>query len=107
MATTCETDSSSRYPVVYLLDANWNFEPVRDLVRSLASEGEIEPVILVSVCPVQALQPGYGGTAPARPFQGRRGSAEPPCRFGGLAYASVRERVREPLRRSRDLVMMM
>jgi predicted alpha/beta superfamily hydrolase len=61
-----ETDSGSRYPVVYLLDANWNFEPVRDLVRSLASEGRMEPVILVSVCPVQALQGGYGGTAPAR-----------------------------------------
>jgi len=26
----------------------------------------MEPVILVSVCPVQALQAGYGGTAPAR-----------------------------------------
>jgi predicted alpha/beta superfamily hydrolase len=61
-----ETDSDSRYPVVYLLDANWNFEPVRDLVRSLASEGKMEPVILVSICPVQALQAGYGGTAPAR-----------------------------------------
>ena len=61
-----ETDSGSRYPVVYLLDANWNFEPVRDLVRSLVSEGQMEPVILVSVCPVQALQAGYGGTAPAR-----------------------------------------
>ena len=61
-----ETDSGSRYPVVYLLDANWNFEPVRDLVRSLVSDGQMEPVILVSVCPVQALQGGYGGTAPAR-----------------------------------------
>lgn len=61
-----ETDPASRFPVVYLLDANWNFEPVRDLVRSLVSGGQMEPVILVSVCPVQALQAGYGGTAPAR-----------------------------------------
>jgi hypothetical protein len=35
----------SRGPlVVYLLDANWNFGPVRDLVGSLVSEGQIEPV---------------------------------------------------------------
>lgn len=61
-----ESDSASRYPVVYLLDANWNFEPVRDLIHSLVNEGQMEPAILVSVCPVQALQGGYGGTAPPR-----------------------------------------
>ncbi len=61
-----EAEPGARYPVVYLLDANWNFEPVRDLVGSLVSGGQMEPVILVSLCPIQALQGGYGGTAPAR-----------------------------------------
>jgi predicted alpha/beta superfamily hydrolase len=61
-----EANPGSHYPVVYLRDANWNFAGVRGLVRTLASQGDMEPVILVSICPVQALQDGYGGTAPSR-----------------------------------------
>jgi uncharacterized protein len=61
-----ETGAGMRYPVVYLLDANWNFEGVRGVVTTLAGEGQMEPVILVAICPVQALQPGYNGTSPAR-----------------------------------------
>jgi predicted alpha/beta superfamily hydrolase len=60
------TEADARYPVVYLLDANWNFEPVRGVIATLVSQGQMEPVILVSLCPVQAFQPGYGGTAPSR-----------------------------------------
>ena len=61
-----DTDTAARFPVVYLLDANWNFEPVRTVVATLAAGGQMEPVILVALCPIQALQEGYGGTAPAR-----------------------------------------
>ena len=59
-------DAGAHYPVVYLLDANWNFQAVRDVIGSLVSQGEMQPVILVSMCPIQALQDGYTGTAPAR-----------------------------------------
>jgi predicted alpha/beta superfamily hydrolase len=59
-------DAGVRYPVVYLLDANWNFQAVRGVIGSLVRQGEMQPVILVSMCPIQALQDGYGGTAPAR-----------------------------------------
>ena len=59
-------DAGAHYPVVYLLDANWNFQAVRDVIRSLVRQGEMQPVILVSMCPSQALQDGYTGTAPAR-----------------------------------------
>ena len=61
-----EAEPGSRFPVVYLLDANWNFEGVRGVIGSLIGQGQMEPVILVAVCPVQALQPGYGGTSPSR-----------------------------------------
>ncbi len=59
-------DAGARYPVLYLLDANWNFAPVRGVVDDLVSQGSMEPVIVVGVCPIQALENGYGGTAPAR-----------------------------------------
>jgi predicted alpha/beta superfamily hydrolase len=61
-----ETAADQRYPVLYLLDANWNYEGVRGLIDILVGQGRMEPVILVALCPVQALQPGYGGTAPSR-----------------------------------------
>ncbi len=59
-------DAGARYPVVYLLDANWNFLAVRGVIGSLVRQGDMQPVILVSMCPIQALQDGHGGTAPAR-----------------------------------------
>src|SRR5512142_296660 len=40
-------EPAAHYPVVYLLDANWNFTAVRGVVGTLARQGDMEPVILV------------------------------------------------------------
>ncbi|MBP7901699.1 MAG: alpha/beta hydrolase [Spirochaetes bacterium] len=58
------TDDRINYSVVYLLDANWTFEGVKEFIAS--NKELIEPVILVGICQIQALQPGYTGTDPSR-----------------------------------------
>ncbi len=58
------TDDGKRYGVIYLLDSNWAFEGVKKIIAS--NKGSIDPVILVGICQIQALQPGYTGTSPSR-----------------------------------------
>ncbi len=49
----------ARYDTLYVLDANWTLSWAPALVRQLVEERQMEPVILVEVCAVEALQPGY------------------------------------------------
>jgi predicted alpha/beta superfamily hydrolase len=57
-------DAAARYPTLYLLDANWNFAGVANIVAE--HRGEMEPIVVVGISPIQASQPGYTGTSPAR-----------------------------------------
>ena len=41
--------TKASYPVLYLLDAEWNFHFVSGLVRQLTSSGDIPPMVLVGV----------------------------------------------------------
>lgn len=61
-----DPNGSARYPVIYLLDGNWSFNAGVSAVRSQVGAGRMEPVIVVGICPIQALQSGYTGTSPSR-----------------------------------------
>ena len=43
------SQSKKSYPVLYLLDAEWNFPYVSGLVRQMISSGDIPPLILVGI----------------------------------------------------------
>lgn len=58
------TDAGKKYSVIYLLDANWTLEGVKQFIAS--NKDSIDPVILVGICQIQALQSGYTGTHPSR-----------------------------------------
>ncbi len=38
-----------RYPVLYILDGNWNFHFVSGLVKQLTGSGDIPPMVVIGI----------------------------------------------------------
>jgi predicted alpha/beta superfamily hydrolase len=51
-------DEAARYDTIYLLDANWYNAWAPQLITQLIEQRQMEPVILVDLCAIEALQPG-------------------------------------------------
>lgn len=72
-------NSSQRYPVLYILDTEWNFGFIYDIYRSLKDQGLVPEMILVGI--------GYGSSVPDGNKRDR--DLGPSLKKGGLNYAEI------------------